>query len=279
MSNSLISLETQRRIPLLARAVKECSTLALQAFNYDYCEVRVKPDGTKVTPWDTHLNELFILSVFRNFPNDTVIGEEAVFEPDDPTGYVWGVDPIDGTSGFIDAVAKKDPEQCESSVMAFLMAPGETRPAAAVVERISPVYEAFLVVKGMATEGSSMPPAQVVANEYVAGLYDYSHWGPEQERVSFDGLHPGSRRNTPSMGMAAARVVLGQTDFAVYSGTRIRPHDYVPAAMIAEHLMDGWVTDQCGRDLDEHDWRQPLDGLIIARDKKLGAQLVELLNN
>jgi myo-inositol-1(or 4)-monophosphatase len=62
-----------------------------------------KPDGSKVTEADYASNEIIVAELERLFPDDGIISEENEI---DPRVYTqkrkWFVDPLDGTSSFID---------------------------------------------------------------------------------------------------------------------------------------------------------------------------------
>ena len=92
-----------------------------------------------VTNVDVEVENRLKEKVSRAFPNDIVFGEETgIEEKKAPNGYMWIVDPIDGTTNF----SKKIPHSCVSIAIAY-----KTKPVAGVV--YDPFMgELFEAVKG-----------------------------------------------------------------------------------------------------------------------------------
>src|SRR5579862_4948596 len=61
--------------------------------------VRIKADGTEVTPTDVEAEELVRSLIAARFPGDGVFGEELAETPG-TTGRRWVIDPVNGTSSF-----------------------------------------------------------------------------------------------------------------------------------------------------------------------------------
>ncbi|MGH3201544.1 MAG: inositol monophosphatase family protein [Streptosporangiaceae bacterium] len=61
--------------------------------------VRIKADGTEVTPADVEAEELVRSLIAARFPGDGVFGEELAETPG-TTGRRWVIDPINGTTAF-----------------------------------------------------------------------------------------------------------------------------------------------------------------------------------
>src|SRR3989338_5043102 len=62
-----------------------------------------KGDGTPVTETDVAANELIVKGLHEAFPKDGIVSEEMPLldSLEDLIGRVWYVDPLDGTSGFV----------------------------------------------------------------------------------------------------------------------------------------------------------------------------------
>jgi myo-inositol-1(or 4)-monophosphatase len=67
----------------------------------------VKPDGTQVTVADREVERAIVSSLQRAFPGDRVVSEEGGGV--EGGGATWFVDPIDGTSAYIEGLAHWGP--------------------------------------------------------------------------------------------------------------------------------------------------------------------------
>ena len=86
----------------LARNVILRAGAALRRCSVNNEEVSRKTDHQDlVTSWDKKIERLLRDEILRNYPSDCVVGEE--FPPDGQYsgGVVWYLDPIDGTSNFV----------------------------------------------------------------------------------------------------------------------------------------------------------------------------------
>ena len=66
-----------------------------------------KADGSLVTDADKASEAYIVDALDKAFPKDGIVGEEGALK--EGTGRVWYVDPIDGTSSFIDGLAHWGP--------------------------------------------------------------------------------------------------------------------------------------------------------------------------
>ena len=65
-------------------------------------EVRRKTDHQDlVTCWDKNIEQMLRREILQFFPTDRVVGEEYPDKPGCPSGVIWYLDPIDGTTNFI----------------------------------------------------------------------------------------------------------------------------------------------------------------------------------
>ncbi|GEM_PF-935508 len=77
--------------------------LRLQQHNRSF-QVSMKGDGSKVTDTDRQMNEYWMELLGKAFPGEVIVSEEDeashTYKPNSPA--VWYVDPIDGTSKFVE---------------------------------------------------------------------------------------------------------------------------------------------------------------------------------
>jgi myo-inositol-1(or 4)-monophosphatase len=79
----------------------EAGKIALRYFND--VEVRVKADRSLVTAADEEIEELLRQRIGAAYPDHAIMGEEQGGRAADAE-YVWALDPIDGTSSFVDGL-------------------------------------------------------------------------------------------------------------------------------------------------------------------------------
>ena len=84
----------------LERYIEEVSLIASKLFYSSNTVNSRKSDGTVVTETDIKIEQKLRIYIKENFPGDTIIGEEGD-NHDGVSGYVWHVDPIDGTDNFL----------------------------------------------------------------------------------------------------------------------------------------------------------------------------------
>jgi len=84
----------------LIRTVEAASVSAREYFDSNDFTNEQKQDGSVVTKVDQEIETVIREFVRTNFPNDSVVGEEAADTPG-TSGYVWHIDPIDGTDNFL----------------------------------------------------------------------------------------------------------------------------------------------------------------------------------
>lgn len=87
----------------------QAGTVALRSFGRVHA--RLKPDGTEVTDADREAESVLIEALARAFPDDGIVGEEGTSRPS-TTGATWFVDPIDGTSAYLEGLAHWGPTIC-----------------------------------------------------------------------------------------------------------------------------------------------------------------------
>jgi len=63
-------------------------------------KARFKADHSVVTDADHQVEEMIVSEIKRHFPGHSILAEEGTSEIADPSGPLWIIDPIDGTSAF-----------------------------------------------------------------------------------------------------------------------------------------------------------------------------------
>ncbi len=103
MTEKEFNLRFRWLYPLLEEAGRK---LRLQQHNRSF-QVSMKHDGSKVTDTDRQMNDYWMELLNKSFPGEPVVSEEDEtshsYEPN--SSAVWYVDPIDGTSKFIEGSA------------------------------------------------------------------------------------------------------------------------------------------------------------------------------
>ena len=77
----------------------------------DADRAELKDDGTEVTAADREVQDLLVSGLADLFPHDAIRGEEGAAVTG-TSGATWYVDPIDGTSSFIEGLAHWGPTVC-----------------------------------------------------------------------------------------------------------------------------------------------------------------------
>jgi len=65
----------------------------------------IKADNSQVTEADIEVEKRIISHVSELFPDVNIYGEESTYDPNDLPGTYWLIDPIDGTSSYIEGTA------------------------------------------------------------------------------------------------------------------------------------------------------------------------------
>lgn len=94
------SMETQEKFSQLIEQVEEASKLAREYFDSNDFSNEQKSDGSVVTAVDQNIERVIRTFIDEHFPDDAIVGEEEE-NKEGTSGYVWHVDPIDGTDNFL----------------------------------------------------------------------------------------------------------------------------------------------------------------------------------
>jgi len=84
----------------LIEEIEAAGLIARQYFEDDNTENEQKQDGSVVTAVDQGIERLLRTFVDKHFPDDAIVGEEEDNKAG-TSGFVWHIDPIDGTDNFL----------------------------------------------------------------------------------------------------------------------------------------------------------------------------------
>lgn len=90
----------QKELATAVELAHQAGEIALEVYHRDFGHAE-KADRSPVTEADRKVNEFLVEALKKAFPGDMVVGEESDDEFDKLGDRVWFVDPIDGTSDFI----------------------------------------------------------------------------------------------------------------------------------------------------------------------------------
>ncbi|MCA9362164.1 inositol monophosphatase family protein [Candidatus Kaiserbacteria bacterium] len=92
-------MKPSTKLQALIEVVETAGQLAREYF-YQHEAFAEKEDRSVVTKIDTETEAALRAFIAAHFPHDTIVGEEGADVTGD-SGYVWYIDPIDGTENFI----------------------------------------------------------------------------------------------------------------------------------------------------------------------------------
>ncbi len=84
----------------LKSVIKEAGQAAREYFDSDSTQNEIKDDGSVVTEIDKKIETALLNHIKERFPDDAIVGEEHG-EHEGKSGFVWHIDPIDGTDNFL----------------------------------------------------------------------------------------------------------------------------------------------------------------------------------
>jgi len=93
-------MTNEEKFELLKQEIKIVSKLARDYFDSDDFSNEKKADGSVVTAIDKEVEKVLRDFVERHFPDDSIVGEEHE-NKEGTSGFVWHIDPIDGTDNFL----------------------------------------------------------------------------------------------------------------------------------------------------------------------------------
>lgn len=84
----------------LTKLIEDAGKHAREYFDSPISPNTQKEDGSLVTEIDEKIEKIIRAHVVERFPDDTVVGEEGD-TTEGTSGFVWYIDPIDGTDNFV----------------------------------------------------------------------------------------------------------------------------------------------------------------------------------
>jgi histidinol-phosphatase len=90
------------RFRLAWRILDRVDALATAAFHNRSFDTWRKNDGSAVTAVDVRIERLIVNAILAAFPDDVILGEQ--FGPTAARAPAWIVDPLDGTSNFVEGL-------------------------------------------------------------------------------------------------------------------------------------------------------------------------------
>ncbi len=214
-------------------------------------QIKRKPDRTLVTHVDLAIQDLAIDEITRNFPGQTIIGEERSFGPDTAQS-IWYVDPLDGTGEYVEG------ENAGTLTCGFGLAKQYNGRIEIGLffnpfrdELYTAVYGLGALLNGQRIQVNNTPFTRGIA-------YDYSYW---------DGAQPDTRKLETLLGPTLKHysaiyqscvVALGRSAFSVFPGET--KHDIAPGLILVSEA-GGQVSDTEGQ---PHDWRGKVHGAVFS---------------
>jgi myo-inositol-1(or 4)-monophosphatase len=92
--------ELETTFKALVTHVEEVGKIAKDYFDSGDISNEIKTDGSVVTRIDNEIETVLREYIAKNFPDDAIIGEEHA-DMEGTSGFVWHIDPIDGTDNFV----------------------------------------------------------------------------------------------------------------------------------------------------------------------------------
>lgn len=97
-------MDIEQKFHEFKQVVREAGTIAKKYFDEGDTNCEIKGDKSVVTKVDMAIEAKLVEYIKANFPNDAIIGEEGG-EHLGTSGFVWHIDPIDGTDNFLRKIA------------------------------------------------------------------------------------------------------------------------------------------------------------------------------
>ncbi len=219
-----MSTQISERLKLAEGLAKRGHTLAkrLQG-NVSVRLKETKGDASSfVTEADLAVERFVIRAIRREFPEDEIFAEENASEVSG-RGFVWVIDPIDGTMNYAHGLS---PWAVSIAVLE------RGRPVVAAVAVDGVVYSTSKVTVGVRRNGERLPPIpRVPANKALVG-FDSVNW----MRGGFDKLLPAVWSNAQSVitvgSAVAACVFVLDGRLAAYLHPGLAPWDHAAVSLL-----------------------------------------------
>ena len=247
-----------------AGSLADHSGLALRRHFRQPMAVDDKPDRSLVTAIDREIETTFREKIAKTYPDHGIVGEEFGSHNQDAE-YVWVLDPIDGTAGFV------------TGRPLFGTLIGLLRRGRAILGIIDhPItQERWAGVTGYGTTfNTTACRTRVCTSLDKAMLYATSpHMFPQQDKAAFDMLCRTVKQ--PQYGLdcyAYGLLASGMIDIVAES--TMKPCDFLALAPVVE-AAGGRISDWTGRPLDLNS-----DGRVLAvGDARLQDQILDILSD
>ncbi|HVV66918.1 MAG TPA: inositol monophosphatase [Candidatus Saccharimonadales bacterium] len=246
----------------------EAGEIMRQYFRSEDINTEWKEDNSPLTVADTTINSLVIERVKKKFPGHGVIGEEESLEASG--GYVWVVDPIDGTVPFSLGVPI-------STFSIALVDRSDGQPVVAVVYDpfLDHLYTAekdkgvFLNGKRLKTDDASSLKQKYV---FVAGWLGHKSVFDPHKCIEDIRSQKGKIISVASFIYFGSKIASGELVGAISDGSSV--WDVVTVRLFVEEA-GGIMTDYNG---DSQRYDGPTRGMIAASNKKIHGQLLKIVN-
>ena len=206
--------------------MRECGGIMLKAHRDPSMVTAKEGHANFVTTYDKAIQEKLKKGLTDILPDSLFVGEEEVIHPDISKGYVFIVDPIDGTTNFI-----RDYKQ--SCISVALLKDGS--------QQMGLVYnpyldEMFTAVKG---GGAYLNGTKIMVSNLVLGegivIFGTSPYYSELNRKSFDLAYHYFRRaldirRSGSSALDLCSIAAGRAE--VFFELRLSPWDYAAGSLI-----------------------------------------------
>jgi myo-inositol-1(or 4)-monophosphatase len=258
------AVDTARAAEHLAAGVREAGLLALSMFGKPL-KNWTKEASSPVSEADVAVDTLLRERLCGAEPGIGWLSEESI---DDParlqSRFVWIVDPIDGTRGYIAGLP-------DWAVSAALVEYG--RPIAACL--FAPVTDEFYIA--LAGKGATRNGETIVASSGTE-LADTHIAGPKNFLEKLAAIAPAFSvvPRIHSLALRLTRVAQGAIDAAIAGGSS---HDWdLAAADLLVHEAGGALTSFSGEPL-TYNRAVPRHGMLVAAGRDRHAALLQLLND
>lgn len=268
MYNTHMTLTITQLIPIIQKA--GAILLDYRSAGYDTNTKSAADDF--VTTADLKSDEYVRSEISKLFPDDKILSEENGNRPDDYTGRVWMIDPLDGTRAFIDG-------SDSFSVMIGLAVDGipmlgvTYAPACDELYYAEKGHGAFLEKQGNTTKIG----VSDISDIKDARMVDYRRTDKVRDldkRVDALGLKVVAVEGTNTLKIG--RVAQGLADVVINTNTRVSKWDFCAPQVILEEA-GGKVTDIDGNLIDYLSPMVELNKSFVATNGCVHQQVIDSL--
>lgn len=265
----------QREMEVALELAREAGAAILEVYEHPF-EVQQKADADisePVTQADRIANEIIVTRLQREFPDDGILAEESI-DTHHRLGKsrVWMIDPLDGTTGFID-------NNGDFAVQIGLALEGESvlgvvyQPLTGVLYRAVRGQGSWIERPELETERASVSNHSEISKMRLAA--SRSHRSPRMDRVVQEfGLREEVLRG--SVGIKVGLIIEQQCDLYVHLSPRTKQWDTCAPEIILREA-GGCLTDLFGRPLQYNTPEIRNRNGILASNRVVHEQLVKSL--